>query len=83
MTTCIGCGCDEGHACTLPGGTACAWTHTSAGGAAGLCTGCGHLFDSDSIDDELEVAEGSMIEEARRGPGGSGLILPGDADFGL
>jgi hypothetical protein len=82
VTTCIGCGCDEGHACVQAGGEACAWLEVSAGGLAGVCSACAGIFDRASIPGELLEAEASMIEHARREARG-GLILPGDADFGL
>lgn len=57
---CIGCGCDEHHACTLPGGAACAWIHAGPQGLAGICSACIELYPPSSIGPELNQAEASI-----------------------
>lgn len=74
---CIGCGCDEQHACTLPGGDPCAWIHPGPRQLAGICTACVELFPPSIIDSELEICEAAIaaamddgvenIEDAFRG----------------
>lgn len=54
---CIGCGCDEHHACTLPGGKPCAWIHAGAQGLAGICSACVSMYPPSVIEEELQVAE--------------------------
>lgn len=39
VATCIGCGCDDLHACT--GG--CGWLRVDRHGHRGICTNCAHL----------------------------------------
>ena len=61
---CIGCGCDESQACTLPGGEPCAWIHVGVRQLVGICTACVELYASSEIDEELEAAEDSLLGEA-------------------
>jgi hypothetical protein len=89
---CIGCGCDEGHACNVAG-EACQWIHVGPAGTAGICSGCLELFPPSTIADELAAAEqsleiygdfpgqGMQVVDAPSNP--HRLILPGDADFHL
>lgn len=78
MTTCIGCGCDDAHAC--PGG--CSWVAKSPAGLCGVCSGCADVFDADSVAPLLAEAEADITEDEIREQRG-GLVLPGDSDFGL
>lgn len=78
MTICIGCGCDEEHACITKGGR-CAWRAVSSGMIAGLCTACADLIPPSQLAADLEDAEASMLHGERA----SELILPGDPDFAL
>lgn len=86
MTTCIGCCCDEGHACTrdLPDGSLdmCHWIAVGPAGLAGVCSACHDIFDADSVAAMLVEAEADLDEADLREQRG-GLVLPGDSDFGL
>lgn len=72
MTTCIGCGCDDEHACQDPEtGELCAWASIDTQGVTGkpkqfgICTQCAEADDAEMF------------------PWASPLILPGDPDFTL
>lgn len=39
VSTCLGCGCDDLHAC--PGG--CSWLRVDRESGLGVCSECGHL----------------------------------------
>jgi hypothetical protein len=94
---CIGCGCDEHHACTLPGGATCAWIHVGPRGLAGICSACTEIFSALSIEEELRIAESAIaeadaedqaVEDAPPAfsfmePDRPRLILPGDEEFHL
>lgn len=41
VSTCIGCGCDDLHAC--PGG--CSWLRVDRERGQGVCSKCGHLVE--------------------------------------
>lgn len=73
---CIGCGCDEHHACTLPGGKSCAWVHVGPAGLAGICSACTNIFSALSIEPELEIAERAIAAaEADEEPGEYGYSM--------
>jgi hypothetical protein len=59
---CIGCGCDESQACTLPGGKACAWVHVGILKVAGICSACVELFPPSSIAKNLRTCEAAIVE---------------------
>lgn len=91
---CIGCGCDEHHACTLPGGEACAWIHAGPKGLAGICSACTEIYSPSEIEPELNHAEASLEEAERDADDEEApalsflepdrrLILPGDEEFHL
>lgn len=78
---CIGCGCDDDHACE--GG--CSWLRIDPEQGAGVCSSCTqHVARWDDGDQDFEdvamdaVADRAELEQATTDPG---LILPGDADF--
>lgn len=40
LCVCIGCGCDDEHACTDLLGDACSWVQQSGSGRRGVCSQC-------------------------------------------
>lgn len=60
---CIGCGCDEGHACNVAG-EACQWIHVGPMGLAGICSACLELFPPSTIELELAQMEVAIAEAA-------------------
>jgi hypothetical protein len=83
---CIGCGCDEGHACNVAG-EGCSWVHIGPLRLAGICSACLELFPPSVIGLALREAEESLLDDATdqaiNAPERPSLILPGDADFHL
>ncbi len=76
---CIGCGCDESQACTLPGGAACAWVHTGLRQLAGICTACVELFPPSTIAEELTGAEAAIAAaDEERAKYGYSISVPID-----
>jgi len=94
---CIGCGCDESQACTLPGGKPCSWIHAGRRGLAGICSACTELYPLSAVEEEIGIAEAAIaeadaedqaVEDAPPAfsfmePDRPRLILPGDEDFHL
>lgn len=89
MTVCIGCGCDESHACLDREGRACRWVELSPSGAAGICSECEELYPpstrADTLlaeEDELaELMDAEAIGDGLVDDGGGGLIIPGHPEF--
>jgi hypothetical protein len=86
MTVCIGCGCDERHACVEGRREPCRWLEVSPSGAAGICSACATLFPPAERADTLLEAEDEIADQLDQeaeadGSVDSGLILPGDPDF--
>jgi hypothetical protein len=78
---CIGCGCDESQACTLPGGKPCSWIHAGRRGLAGICSACTELYPPSSIEPELNRAESSLEIYGDTVP--QGMVFDDDASPAL
>lgn len=79
IATCVGCGCDDDHAC--PGG--CTWLRVDYEKGLGVCSRCPeHEVRWDSGDRSLWFGEPIEQEEPEDDwDQDSGLILPGDEAF--
>ncbi|HMJ13783.1 MAG TPA: hypothetical protein VK524_20340 [Polyangiaceae bacterium] len=77
---CIGCGCDDDHAC----GGGCTWLRIDRDECIGVCSSCPQFEarwdagDRDLSDVAMEHAAELATEDA---PEESGLILPGDVTY--
>lgn len=77
VATCIGCGCDDEHACELNEVEPCSWLRTDDEMRLGVCSACpNHVA-------RWDAGDFSMSSVARIGEedDDSDLILPGDDDF--
>lgn len=81
VATCIGCGCDDDHACV--GG--CSWVRIDRIACVGVCAAC--LADVPRWDaGDRSMAEdapldGVDLEDMPLADDDAGLILPGDYEF--
>lgn len=78
MTVCIGCGCDEQHACVDRDGRGCRWVEISPSGAAGICSECEDLYPPSCRTDELLAAEPELADELDAEAEACGLVDDGD-----
>lgn len=87
MTTCIGCGCDDEHAC-LDG---CSWIAISMSERAGLCSNCGlGEIGAVTLEEAAEACEEQELEwiadqasiEMDYEDAENSLLLPEDPGFG-
>jgi hypothetical protein len=63
MPICIGCGCDDEHACTARGGAPCVWIETGDRELAGICSECASLFPPSTRLAVIDEIERTMLEE--------------------
>lgn len=79
---CIGCGCDEQHACI--GG--CSWLRVDEAEGLGVCSSCPDaVSDFDAgvrfLSDEAEEAVAERQREELEDLDEPGLLLPGDDEY--
>lgn len=73
---CIGCGCDDDHACE--GG--CSWLRIDRDDYIGVCSSCSHLEAGWDAGDR-ELSDAAMEHAAEDAPDEPALILPGDVTY--
>lgn len=86
MSVCIGCGCDEQHACLDPTtGQGCSWLRADPSDDLGVCSSCPeHVARFDAGDHEpTEEAMEAFADRISAEPpeAAPALILPGDPEF--
>lgn len=57
-SVCVGCGCDDLHACVSEMGDACYWLKVNYDTKQGVCSECEHLIDADIDQLPTKVEEG-------------------------
>jgi hypothetical protein len=83
MTICIGCGCDEDHACVDINDAGCSWIREDQQCGVGVCSACPDEVDRfdaggrtlSGFAAEVQPEHGHFDDDD------SSLILPGDDDF--
>jgi hypothetical protein len=80
-TLCIGCGCDDDHACE--GG--CSWLRIDRDESLGVCSSCAHVeaaWDSGERDlSDAAMEHAAEIAAEDDVPAEPSLILPGDVTY--
>ncbi|HEX5461852.1 MAG TPA: hypothetical protein VFX20_17950 [Steroidobacteraceae bacterium] len=83
VTVCIGCGCDDLHACDVDeDGNACHWLRIDEDELVGVCSECPeHVTRFDAGERSIEY-QGQAGAPADRATEEESLLLPGDAEYG-